>query len=69
MKTNTKDTSYLTFYSSILFASVAIYGAVMVLYNYGAMRASRKINGMLVDSMLGSTLRSVFKAALLFTAF
>ncbi|KAH9480844.1 ATP-binding cassette transporter abc4 [Psilocybe cubensis] len=48
---------YLSMYSFILFASVSVYAAVMVLYNYGAMRASRKINGMLVDSVLGSTLR------------
>lgn len=57
--TNVSGSSYLTFYSLILFGAVCIYGSAMILYNYGAMRASKKINGMLVDSMLGSTLRLV----------
>ncbi|KDR83119.1 hypothetical protein GALMADRAFT_238944 [Galerina marginata CBS 339.88] len=48
---------YLSLYSSILLASVAVYVLAYITYIYGTMRASRKINGQLVDSVLGSTLR------------
>ena len=51
--------SYLTLYSLILFAVVFIYFVVATFYNNATQRASRSINGQLVDSVLGSTLRSV----------
>ncbi|KDR71021.1 hypothetical protein GALMADRAFT_254171 [Galerina marginata CBS 339.88] len=48
---------YLSLYSSILLASVAVYVLAYITYIYATMRASWKINGQLVDSVLGSTLR------------
>jgi len=51
--------SYLFLYSAILLASVVIYLFATLIYNLGTQRASRTINAQLVDSILGSTLRSV----------
>ena len=51
------DFSYLSIYSSLLVASVVTYAVATTTYIYGTMRASRKINAQLVESILGSTLR------------
>ncbi|PPQ73485.1 hypothetical protein CVT26_010187 [Gymnopilus dilepis] len=48
---------YLSIYSSLLVASVVTYAVATTTYIYGTMRASRKINAQLVESILGSTLR------------
>jgi hypothetical protein len=56
--------SYLTLYSLILVFFVLTYLAAMLFYYVGTQRASRSINAKLVDSVLGSTLRSVRVAGL-----
>ena len=56
--------SYLTLYSLILVFFVLTYLAAMLFYYVGTQRASRSINAKLVDSVLGSTLRSVRAAGL-----
>lgn len=51
--------SYLSYYSLILFLSMAISAIVTAVFNFGAIGASRSINRELVESILGSTLRFV----------
>ena len=56
--------SYLTLYTLILVFIVLSYLSAMLFYYVGTQRASRSINAKLVDSVLGSTLRSVKVAGL-----
>jgi ABC-type multidrug transport system fused ATPase/permease subunit len=56
--------SYLTLYTLVLVFLVLTYLGAMLFYYVGTQRASRSINGQLVDSVLGSTLRSVSVAGL-----
>jgi hypothetical protein len=51
--------SYLSCYAFILVGFLLIYLVVTMFYYSRALRASRSINEKLVDSVLGSTLRSV----------
>ncbi|KAF8816575.1 hypothetical protein BYT27DRAFT_7127650, partial [Phlegmacium glaucopus] len=48
---------YLAQFSLILCTMVAIFASSEIFYIYGSLRASRRINASLVDSVLGSTLR------------
>ncbi|KDR68699.1 hypothetical protein GALMADRAFT_146052 [Galerina marginata CBS 339.88] len=48
---------YLSLFSLIHLATVAIFVMAATLYNYGTVRASRRINSLLINSILGSTLR------------
>ena len=51
------EISYVTQYSFILLAQIMIYSSSCILYIYGSLRASRRISTLLLDSVLGSTLR------------
>ena len=54
-------TSYLGQYSLILAVTIVVYAAWYVFFIYGSLRASRRVSGSLVDSILGSTLRWVLR--------
>ena len=49
--------SYLGQYTVILLAMSAVYTLTFVYYIFAMMRASRTVNNLLVESILGSTLR------------
>ncbi|KAF8966510.1 multidrug resistance-associated ABC transporter [Flammula alnicola] len=48
---------YLTQYSVIVFLMIIIYTASYLFFIFGSMRASRTVNSLLIESVLGSTLR------------
>lgn len=51
--------SYLTVYALLLALAAFIYSFAYVVYLYGSLRASRLIHKLLIDSVLGTTLRYV----------
>lgn len=53
----TLEFSYLGQYTAILCAMTTVYTLTFVYYIFGMMRASRTVNNLLVESILGSTLR------------
>lgn len=53
--------SYLTVYGLILLAAVISYTVGSGVYVFGALRASRSIHRNLIESVLGTTLRCIFK--------
>lgn len=53
------DHSYLTVYALLLALAATIYSLAYLVYVYGSLRASRLIHKLLVDSILGTTLRYV----------
>ncbi|KAF8963033.1 multidrug resistance-associated ABC transporter [Flammula alnicola] len=52
-----KVSYYLTQYSVILFVMMIVYTASYLFFVFGSMRASRTVNSLLIESVLGSTLR------------
>jgi hypothetical protein len=51
--------SYLLVYAFFLIAAGIIYSLAYLIYVYGSMRASRIIHKVLIESVLGTTLRYV----------
>jgi len=48
---------YLTTYGVIVVSGMIVYSAGFAVYVFGSIRASRKIHNMLLDAILGTTLR------------
>lgn len=55
------ECSYLLIYSSLFIATIAFYSYGLLFYYFRGLRASRVINAQLIDSVFGSTLRSVIE--------